>query len=319
MWLILISILLVTASLHAQADDEVLDEALAGARAFTGGNADWQPFTHTFANDPTGAEMMLVPVGAFMMGSTEAEIDAALAQCNASDPQSDCNRVEYEDEAPAHTQQITQPYWIDRDEVTRAQYDICVQAGACPQPPPSRYSTEPDHPVNRISWFYARDYCEWRGGRLPTELEWEFAARGPDSLTYPWGDDADGNRANHCDERCIELDTYLRYYDAGNDDGYAAVAPVGTYDNASWVGARDMAGNIYEWTGTIYDNEQFTYPYVPDDGRNDFDDPEAKRVLRGGARVNSFVNLRSANRNGLIAPDADFLGFYGMRCMRESE
>ncbi|MEL6271590.1 MAG: hypothetical protein AAFR22_17405, partial [Chloroflexota bacterium] len=74
-----------------------------------------------------------------------------------------------------------------------------------------------------------------------------------------------------------------------------------------------------EWTGTIYDNEQFTYPYVPDDGRNDFDDPEAKRVLRGGARVNSFVNLRSANRNGLIAPDADFLGFYGMRCMRESE
>ena len=94
-----------------------------------------------------------------------------------------------------------------------------------------------------VSWYEAEAYANWRGGRLPTEAEWEYAARGPNSLIYPWGNEFDGTKLNFCDTEC----TY-DWRDASVDDGYEKTAPVGSYESGkSWVVAYDLAGNIWEW------------------------------------------------------------------------
>ncbi|GIL11577.1 MAG: hypothetical protein BroJett038_02970 [Chloroflexota bacterium] len=86
------------------------------------------------------------------------------------------------------------------------------------------------------------------GGALPTEREWEYAARGPDGLDYPWGDAFDGTWLNFCDKNCV-----YSWRETSVDDGYAQTAPVGSYvSGASWVGALDMSGNIWEWTSSLY-------------------------------------------------------------------
>ena len=128
----------------------------------------------TAAADPTlyptvtqhiaGMDMLEVPPGCFLMGSV---IDSA---------------------APVHEICFEASYWIDRTEVSRAQYNLCVAAQACSEAPSNVYSTDSDQPINDVSWTQALTYCQWRGARLPTEPEWEYAARGPDSHIYPWGD-----------------------------------------------------------------------------------------------------------------------------------
>jgi len=173
--------------------------------------------------------MVYVPAGEFIMGSDERDGN----------------------EQPMHTVYLD-AFYIDKTAVTNAQYRKCVEAGACDAP---RETTDYDnadyaqHPVVYVNWFQAKAYCEWVGKRLPTEAEWEKAARGTDGRKYPWGNTFDGSRLNFCDKNCT-----LSWKDPSVDDGYTGTAPVGSYPvGASPYGALDMAGNVYAWVADWYD------------------------------------------------------------------
>jgi formylglycine-generating enzyme required for sulfatase activity len=206
-----------------------------------------QGTNHTWSTN----SMVFVPTGEFQMGSSDTEVDAALKMCLDS-YSADCVREWFEVEQPVHTVTLD-AFGIDKTEVTNALYRLCVENGAC-RPPQrtgsdtrSMYYGDPaydDYPVVYVNWNQAAAYCQWIGGRLPTEAEWEYAARGPEALLYPWGNEYDGTRLNSCDVNCR-----YEWADRLFDDGYQDTAPVGSYPNgASWVGALDMAGNVWEWT-----------------------------------------------------------------------
>jgi formylglycine-generating enzyme required for sulfatase activity len=185
----------------------------------------------------------------------------------------------YLDAQPTHEVCFEQGYWIDRYEVTNAQYANCVAAGACSPLDTTQYSaaTFANHPVSLISWKQAAAYAAWRDARLPTEAEWEYAARGPDALKYPWGNTFDATKLNFCDVNCVFNLRITNY-----DDGFSETSPGGNYPSgASWVGAFDMLGNINEWTNTIYDLERFPYPYDRADGRENEGVSTSPRVIRG--------------------------------------
>ena len=141
-------------------------------------------------------------------------------------------------------------FWIDKFELTNAQYWLCVGADACELPANinskadmyALLSTIGNYPVVNVSITQAKIYCEWAGSRLPTEEEWSYAARGPNSYSYPWGDSFDPTRLNFCDVNCTSPEA-----DKTTNDGYATTAPVGTYPRgASWCGALDMSGNVWD-------------------------------------------------------------------------
>lgn len=116
------------------------------------------------------------------------------------------------------------------------------------------YSKSPSQPRVCISWYEAEAYAAWWGGRLPTEAEWEYAARGPASLEFPWGNDFDGKRLNFCDSNC-EYDNR----DQSVSDGFKYTAPVGSYMNdISWIGAHDLSGNVSEWVADWYSETYYT-------------------------------------------------------------
>ncbi len=187
----------------------------------------------------------------------------------------------------------TEGYWIAKYEVSNAQYQLCVAAGTCE---PSDYAEDnrfngADYPVVGVSWFDAAAYIAWLNeagavsgdwsNALPTEAEWEYAAVGQTGTDYPWGDEFDGTRLNFCDTNCT-----FDWKDSAWDDGYATTAPVGSYPaGESWVGASDMSGNVWEWTGSWLDEAQ------------------TRRVVRGGSWSYLQDLARAASRNGR-APDA---------------
>jgi formylglycine-generating enzyme required for sulfatase activity len=194
--------------------------------------------------DPFGIEQVWVPAGSFTMGSDDAAI-GALATADPSPPP--WVAAEFASEQPAHEVRLTEGYWIDRDEVTNAAFDAFVGAGGYTTQAywspegwawvgdrdvrglPKRCPDDgPDIPRRCITWFEAEAYAAWRGGALPTEAQWEFAARGPDARVYPWGDAWDPTRANVVDST-------------------GAVAVGSHPGGVSWVGANDMAGNAMEW------------------------------------------------------------------------
>jgi formylglycine-generating enzyme required for sulfatase activity len=218
---------------------------------------------------PTPVPMVSVAAGEFTMGSDEG------------DP----------GEKPVHTVYLD-GFYIDETEVTNAQYRKCVEAGACDAPLNTTYYDNADyaqHPVVYVSWNDANAYCRSVGKRLPTEAEWEKAARGTDRLIYPWGNTFDGTKLNFADKN-----TNLDWSDSNWDDGYADTAPVGSYpDGASPYGALDMAGNVWEWVADWYDLGYYDQspernPPGPDSGEH--------RVLRGGSWSNQAYRVRSAAR-----------------------
>jgi formylglycine-generating enzyme required for sulfatase activity len=227
---------------------------------------------------PDSMTMLYVPAGEFTMGSADNDSDAD------------------SDEKPQRTVTLD-AFWIDKTEVTNAQFRKCVEAGACQAPttcaqgdPTYDDGSKADHPVVCVDWNQAKAYCEWTGARLPTEAEWEKAARGTDGRIYPWGNTFDGSKVNFCDRNC-EFD----HKDTDVDDGYARTAPVGSYPaGASPYGALDMAGNIWEWVADWYDGSYYVdstinNPKGPDSG--DY------RVLRGGSWYNGWHAVRAADRS----------------------
>jgi formylglycine-generating enzyme required for sulfatase activity len=269
-------------------------------------------------------EMIYVPAGQFAMGSSQEDVDRAFEQCGVQ--YDHCTREGYELEQPPHTVE-PDGFWIDRTEVTNAQYAAFLnrqgnqQEGGTPwldldegcliQEVGGEYRAVPgyaDHPVVCVSWYGAVAYSRSVGGRLPTEAEWEYAARGPQSLRYPWGEAFDSSKVNFCDVNCAHDFRATEY-----DDGYGTTAPVGSYPGgASWSGAVDMAGNVWEWTQTRFDG----YPYDASDGREELS-PVGKRTLRGGSFTNLIPNVRGAYRAGL--PPDNKVPSLGFRVVVPSE
>ena len=260
----------------------------------------------TRARPLDGMVMVHVPAGEFEMGSDDAEVDYALQLCLAYG--TNCRRRYFSVEHPIHTVALD-AFWLDKTEVSQGQYAQCVGAGACDAPDCQEEgpSGGENLPVVCVTWEQAAAYCAWAGGRLPTEAEWEYAARGPAGPRYPWGDELDGTLLNYCDANCAQDKR-----DEAFDDGYARSAPVGSYPGgASWVGALDMAGNVWEavadWNGD-YGPERQLNPTGPTSG--------GRRVARGGSWNASADHVRTTLRTHMGPNDS--IPHAGFRCAQSA-
>jgi formylglycine-generating enzyme required for sulfatase activity len=250
-----------------------------------------EPITAIRAAD--GMIMVYVPAGTFAMGSTHGDSD----------------------ETPVHNVTLD-AFWLDQTEVTTEQYaaflnsegnqtedgDIWVttdgdfavveRSGGTYRPRSGYWN----RPVTDVGWYGARAYCVWVGGRLPTEAEWEYAAGGPESRIYPWGNAQRRGYANCGESICA--------------DGLEETAPVGSFPKgASWVGALDMAGNVWEWVADWYQSDYYsisvsTNPSGPLSG--------GTRVSRGGSWGDDWHALRATER---LNPKPTVRSqFHGFRC-----
>ena len=260
--------------------------------------------------------LVYVPSGEFRMGSSPEAIATARALCRAHSPEPDvaravCSHSAFADEAPEHPVAL-HGFWIDQTEVTNQMYRQCVESGAC-SPPVALTSMAGDvyfsdpafahYPVIWVRWDQAAAYCRWAGGRLPTEAEWEYAARGPEGRLFPWGNTFDPHRLNYCDRRCP-----LAPKDPAQDDGFAETSPVGHYPSGiSWCGALDMGGNVREWVGDWYG------PYAAGAVDNPSGPPSGDfHIPRGGSWLDLADNVRSTNRGANATDYAEHK--VGIRC-----
>jgi len=260
-------------------------------------NDTWIPVISEF----NGAWMVLVPAGCFNMG----------------------NEDNLPEEQPVHRICFKRPFWIDLTETTVAQfaqflngqdepvdsYDGWLDVKSLTEDLPIQLTLKDglwkpllhtdNRPIENVTWIGANDYCAWRETRLPTEAEWEYAARGPESWLYPWGNE-------------YVSDNLLR---SGPQMPDVGSIPKG----ASWVGALDMSGSLYEWTSSLYR----PYPYDPNDGREArLEDDFGNRVFRGCPWYHSEDNVYGPRRDNVSAtarhdnpPDMG-LWYFGFRCAR---
>ena len=268
-----------------------------------------------------GLELVLVPPGEFMMGSDQPEAQPR--------------------EKPVHKVRISRPFYLGKHPVTVAQFKRFAEAanyqseaerksqgytGWCIQAnhwqkvssdirwSKPRFEQTPENPVVLVSWNDAHELCKWATSvagqtvRLPTEAEWEYAARGPGGSTFPWGDRWDPARANHADlslrktgfsEHFADLDPTLRFpgynrqFGGSETDGFAYTSPVGTYRNASWCGVFDMSGNVWQWC-----EDRLGDAYYPESPSVDPKGPASGLLVvrRGGSWGNDPGNCRATQR-----------------------
>lgn len=240
-----------------------------------------------------------VPGGSFLMGAQSTDPTAP-----GYDPDAEAH------EAPAH--QVTlSTFWIQQGEVSTSEYMLCVENEWCSADEVttggySNYGNERrrQHPINGITWKGAQRYCEFWGGTLPTEAQWEFAARGSDGRRFPWGNK----------RFCGVMDV-----SGGGDDGVEeteclidGTQPLGRLRGRSPFGLNGMGGSVWEWTADWYASDAYS-----SHGKSDPTGPETgtRRVQRGGGWSSTDpLELRSAAR-GSLPPD-DKVNDVGFRCVR---
>ncbi|MBI5197074.1 MAG: formylglycine-generating enzyme family protein [Nitrospirae bacterium] len=257
-----------------------------GCHTPASGSPDFRPVSSDTSPEPKAAkassrsskkEMIYIPEGPFIRGSNQR----------------------LPDEGPEHTVTLG-PYYMDRYEVTNAQYQKFVKATERSLPIHWQNGTYPkgkaDHPVTFVSWYDATAYCQWAGKRLPTDQEWEKAARGPNGWIFPWGNEFDKRKANV------------------PATGIGDTTPVGRFESGkSYYGLYDMSGNVWEWTSSWYK------PY-PGNKHPTENYGEKYRVLKGGSWFDcSFykcgISAPSFNR-GFFIPETKNFSF-GFRCAKD--
>jgi formylglycine-generating enzyme required for sulfatase activity len=254
------------------------------------------PPTNTPGNNtgkPTQArvsEMVLIPAGDFIMGTGKASPTVA---GKPRDP--------FENQRPQHKVYVP-AFYIDVYEVTNAEYRLFCDATnrgypKNPQWDGNYFLEKPNHPVLNVSWEEANAYAQWVGKRLPTEEEWEKAARGGDTRTWPWGKEFQALNANL----------------SGATDGYDFTAPVGSFRaGVSIYGVHDLIGNVWEWTATIY------RPYPGGNANADGRYNQDFRIIRGGSYQISDSALRGLTVRLPSPPNVAYEAT-GFRCARSAE
>jgi formylglycine-generating enzyme required for sulfatase activity len=258
--------------------------------------------------------MVFLPGGVFQMGSNKTEINSYIELCEHE--WGDCEQSLFVNSSPQHSVELD-AFWIDHTEVTNEQFATFLnkrgnqRGGGVPWlvvedhhcmieklenqfQPKSGYA---DHPVTHVSWYGAVAYCKWAGGQLPTEAQWEYAAKGPEGYIYPWGNEFDCTRDNF-DDASVGC------------DGYPATSPVDAFPSGkSWSGALGMTGNVYEWVADRYNADYYAYspsknPPGPNKGEH--------RVVRGGTWNLPLWWLNNTTRSD--APPTSRSYFGGFRC-----
>jgi len=233
----------------------------------------------TLKISPTdGMTQLFVPAGTVKMGGLDVLLE--------------------NDEIPVHDVTLY-AFWMDQVEVTNGMYGLCVQASVCRLPVKLNsdnrgdYFNNPefqDYPVIQITWYDANTYCQWAGRRLPTEAEWERAARGDDMRTYPWGNEPPNEQNSNANNTVGDV-TRVGSYAAG----------------ASPFGALDMAGNVWEWVADYYNPKYYVESPTANPTGSENGGLNHLRVIRGGSFQDNLFNLRISNRGYEVGPDPSAL------------
>lgn len=282
-----------------------------------------------------GMVLVYVPAGDFLMGGTTTLVEQLRQSASTKDSPLDWFMVKQDtsDDEPAHSV-FLDAYWIDRTEVTIGQYKKCVASGGCAETAPQAghnsdeympIYNNPDyaeHPVAYVNWEMASAYCLWAGRRLPTEAEWEKAARGSDGRMFPWGNFQTTENVNRPPLGCTSSTASSPYHPEGLAEPACALSQPGDWttqagafpEGASPFGAFDMAGNVSEWVSDWYSPTYFASSPASNPGG-----PEtgAVHVYRGSSFNSNpndgelFITLRG---HGSGVEKQNFWSSLGFRC-----